>query len=279
VSVVHGSHGGQDVIEELQLAHFSVKEYLLNYQVQGFLHAEASIVITQTCLAYLSSLEEGDIAIIKSQFPLAEYAAKVWMDHTGPAEVSKDIVAAAVSFLENDALFRLWSRLYQPDMPWLVEPGTTDASCLYFACLAGLTETVRVLLSTNRNINAQGGRYGNALQAASYNGHEEVVRLLLDEGADVNAQGGIYGGALQAASLQGHKEIVRLLLDEGADVNAQGGHYGYALQAASARGHEEIASLLWNASRSCWKYVIFGHHSLHCCHGHTTTISRFPFGA
>ncbi|KAF6525887.1 hypothetical protein HZS61_011682 [Fusarium oxysporum f. sp. conglutinans] len=244
VSIVQGSHGSQDAVEELQLAHFSVKEYLLNYQVQGFLHAEASIVIAQTCLTYLTSLENCGVAMIKSQFPFAKYAAKIWMDHTGPAEVSKDVVAAAVSFLENDVSFWLWTRLHQPDRPWLEEPSRTDASCLYFACLAGLKETVRVLLSTDKNVNATGGSYGNALQAASLNGHKEIVRLLLDEGADVNAQGGEYGNALQAALVGGHEEIVRLFLDKKADVNAQGGYFGNALQAASDGGHEEVVRML-----------------------------------
>ncbi|RKK95801.1 hypothetical protein BFJ71_g8267 [Fusarium oxysporum] len=244
VSIVHGSHGGQDAVEEVQLAHFSVKEYLLNYQVQGFLHAEASIVITQTCLAYLSSLEEDGIVKIKSQFPLARHAAEIWMYHTGLAEVSRDIVAAAIGFLENNALFRLWTRLYQPDRPWATEPGTTQAPCLYFACLAGLTETVKVLLSNNWNVNAEGGEYRNALQAASVGGHVVIVRLLLNKEADVNAQGGEYGNALHAASLKGHAVIVRLLLNKGANVNVQGGSYGNALQAASARGHAEIVQLL-----------------------------------
>jgi ankyrin repeat protein len=44
------------------------------------------------------------------------------------------------------------------------------------------------------------------------------VKLLLDKGADVNAQGGFYGNALQAASCRGHKQVVKLLLDKGADV-------------------------------------------------------------
>ncbi|EXK76210.1 hypothetical protein FOQG_19040 [Fusarium oxysporum f. sp. raphani 54005] len=244
VSIVHGPHSGQGAVEEVQLAHFSVKEYLLNYQVQGFLHAEASIAITQTCLAYLNSLGQDDVAMIKSQFPLAKYAAEIWMDHAGPAEVSKDVVAAAVSFLENDVLFRLWTRLYQPDKPWLVEPETTQASCLYFASFAALTKTVRVLLLNNRNVDEQGGYYGNALEVASLNGDEEIVRRLLDEEADVNAQGGSYGSALRAASDGGHVGIVRLLLDEEADVNAQGGHYGNALQAASDGGHVGIVRML-----------------------------------
>ena len=64
----------------------------------------------------------------------------------------------------------------------------------------------------------------------------KLLKLLLEKGADVNAQGGEYGNALQAASYKGHSEIVKLLLEKGADVNAQGGEYGNALQAASYKG-------------------------------------------
>jgi ankyrin repeat protein len=60
----------------------------------------------------------------------------------------------------------------------------------------------------------------------------------------VNAKGGFYGKALQAASFGGHQEIVVLLLNKGANMNAQGGYYGNALQAASSEGHQEIAALL-----------------------------------
>jgi ankyrin repeat protein len=66
------------------------------------------------------------------------------------------------------------------------------------------------------------------------------VTLLLEKGADVNAQGGHYGNALQAAANGGHDSVVTLLLEKGADVNAQGGHYGNALQAASM----EVMTLL-----------------------------------
>jgi hypothetical protein len=38
-------------------------------------------------------------------------------------------------------------------------------------------------------------------------------RLLLDNKADVNAQGGYYGNALQAASIRGHEKVVQILLD------------------------------------------------------------------
>jgi ankyrin repeat protein len=43
-----------------------------------------------------------------------------------------------------------------------------------------------------------------------------VVQLLLEKGADVNAQGGPFGNALHAASVQGHRAVVQLLLENGA---------------------------------------------------------------
>jgi ankyrin repeat protein len=41
---------------------------------------------------------------------------------------------------------------------------------------------VKMQLEAGADVNAQGGRYGNALYAASYNGHEAVVKLLRDKG-------------------------------------------------------------------------------------------------
>jgi ankyrin repeat protein len=71
-----------------------------------------------------------------------------------------------------------------------------------------------------------------------------VVELLLKYGADVNAQGGQYSNALQAASLGGFNAVVELLLKYGADVNAQSGQYGNALQAASSGRNEAVVELL-----------------------------------
>lgn len=64
------------------------------------------------------------------------------------------------------------------------------------------------------NINLADSSGVTALMWASELGHLEVVKLLLlGQGADMNAQGGEYGNALQAASYGGHVEVVKLLLD------------------------------------------------------------------
>ncbi len=48
-------------------------------------------------------------------------------------------------------------------------------------------------------------------------GHEEVVEMLLDGGPEVNAQGAKFDNALQAASKRGHEKVVQMLLDAGAE--------------------------------------------------------------
>jgi ankyrin repeat protein len=67
-----------------------------------------------------------------------------------------------------------------------------------------------------------------------------VVKLLLELGADVNVQGGKYGNALNATSLNGDLEVMSWLLDKGANVNPQSSSNRTALQAASWAGHWEL---------------------------------------
>ncbi|KIK02691.1 hypothetical protein K443DRAFT_5965 [Laccaria amethystina LaAM-08-1] len=62
-----------------------------------------------------------------------------------------------------------------------------------------------------------------------YEGNEAIAKLLIEKGADVNAQGGDYGNALQAATYWGNEAIAKLLIENRADVNLHGGDYENAL--------------------------------------------------
>jgi hypothetical protein len=202
VTVVHTSE------KELHLAHFSVKEYLL--EEHHFKIMTASIAITRTCLTYLTDIN-GSPGEIKREFPMARFAAEIWAGHAALAQDSEDVVRVTVRFLENEETFQRWARLYQADKSWDADPGPPQGSRLYYICFGGLIAPARDFIGKGAYVNTQGGRYGNALQAASECGHQETVKLLLDNGADVNAQGGRCGNAWYAASLGGYYEIVRLL--------------------------------------------------------------------
>ncbi|KAH6637880.1 ankyrin repeat domain-containing protein [Boeremia exigua] len=186
-------------------------------------------------------------------------------------ENATDIDAQSRSY--SDALFLASAEGHNEVVKLLLEKGAKagdydgySGDALQVALAGGHQETVILLLEkgANVNVNAQGGYYGNALQAASkyyknkkcghYGNalqaalaglHKETFILLLEKGADINAQGGYYGNALQAAiACLGSKKFVEFLLEKGADINAQGGEYGNALQAASYCGKEEIVVLL-----------------------------------
>jgi ankyrin repeat protein len=115
-----------------------------------------------------------------------------------------------------------WLRFFSPGQPfeppknlqrgWIPPP-------LYTAALAGLTEICRLLLQSGADINEQGGRFGNALQASIFSGNTETVALLLENGADINRISGPYLTAMQAAVASSNVMVLDMLLDHGADIN------------------------------------------------------------
>ncbi|KAI9779285.1 MAG: hypothetical protein M1816_003625 [Peltula sp. TS41687] len=247
--------------KQLRFAHFSVKEYIISERLRN---GEASKFwvsdiashsnIGNFCLSYLLMFDELNSLSSKTpiEFPLLEYSAKTWYKHvkvTEENDLENTTTMSLISkFLSSENFsFANWLRMYEPDRPFdnRAERDVREfAAPLYYVSYVGLAGIAKMILEKNVNVNAQGGRYGNALQAASYRGDEAIVRLLVEKGADVNAQGGEYGNALQAASFCGDEATVRLLLEKGADVNARGGRYGNALQAASFRRDEATVALL-----------------------------------
>ena len=159
-------------------------------------------------------------------------------------------------FLDKANAFATWVKLFDIDRPWdkkidLERREDDIASPIYYASLLGLQDVLRAILAdaarTGRLlciVNATGGYYGCALQAAAVREHKAVVQILLDQGTDVDAQGGWYGSSLRAAAWRGNTSIIQLLLDRGADINLVAGPHGTALQAASERAHEAIVELL-----------------------------------
>ncbi|KAJ4300817.1 hypothetical protein N0V90_002905 [Kalmusia sp. IMI 367209] len=242
------------------LAHYSVQEYLVSNRIKqgsakqySMQEVECQNAITRGSLKYLTQFQQPLSTEILEASALARYAAEFWSDHlrkTGDEIEGVSRLAMDLLSIENPA-YLTWIQLYDPDRPYRQPEVEIDlesvAAPLYFTALLGLSMITKMLLNQGAEVNAQGGDYGNALQAASAEGHEQIVKILLDSKAEVNAPGGYYGNALQAASASGNEHIVKILLNSKAEVNAQGGLYGNALVAASYGGHEQIVKMLLNS--------------------------------
>ena len=229
-SLVTITSGGKE--ETIRFAHPSVQRYLDSKRLQAigppastfeFSEIDAHSFIAECSLQYLLSFDRRD-SLSKADldaFPLLEYAADFWIAHVKYLESESNIspstvtLAGAVLNPAKTAGFLNWIRFQDPDgyrrRRFNLQLEQIQESTLYLAAREGLQKVSEELLEMGADVNAQGGHYGNALQAASYNGHDQIVQRLLDKGADVNAQGGLYGNALQAASDNGHDQIVQRL--------------------------------------------------------------------
>ncbi|KAL8856574.1 MAG: hypothetical protein Q9178_006803 [Gyalolechia marmorata] len=120
-------------------------------------------------------------------------------------------------------------------------------SALIAAIVNSMHQAVKLLLERGADPSLKAGlKYHYAIIAAArlFENADEV-QLLIDAGADVNAQGGTWHTALQAAAVDGNDTTMRVLLDAGADINALGGIYGSALSAAYREGYYFCTGLLW----------------------------------
>ncbi|KAF4634189.1 hypothetical protein G7Y89_g3916 [Cudoniella acicularis] len=151
----------------VQFAHFSVKEYLVSARVASgprskyYIDSRASeLEIIQVCFAYLLEL----LAI--------------------PPRETKSISDGRAA---DEVIFCIFATFHM-------------GNPLYAAAVNGRRQFVEKLLAESADVNYPTGAYRHSLQAACFVDQTAIVRLLLDVGAEVNAEGGHFGDALQAAA-------------------------------------------------------------------------------
>jgi ankyrin repeat protein len=199
--------------------------------------------LASCCMAYIMQQDLESLTIdmslgvdatkVKESYPLLEYASMNLLTHAENAQADGITQVSLLQQLEDHRGYEILRKLHDIWTPDVYK--FKETRLLYALSLYGCDSLVRALLhDRGADVNAQGGFYDTALQAAAAFGSTTIVTLLLDCGADVNAQGGHYNTALQAAAAVGSTAIVTLLLDRGADINADGGYYNTALQAAAA---------------------------------------------
>ncbi|KAJ7266745.1 ankyrin repeat domain-containing protein [Mycena rebaudengoi] len=238
-------HELDGLVQEHALLHYSFRYCLVHSAGQPELILQDMIL---TFLACASRWPNNLWLLIKNK----QYTPSSWDIYYNDMLPSTDLLVAVLFNLQETAKYLLThdTSISDQHKGW----------SLIGAARTSSFGTIQLLISQGANMNAQGGYYGNALQAASVKGHEAVVQLLLNRGADVRAQGGHYWTALQAASVNGHEAVVQLLLHKGASVNAQGydGSYGNALHLASWDGHEAVVQLLLDKGADV--NALGGHH-------------------
>lgn len=289
VSVIPSTRGIVDTkeekfpIQELRLAHYSVKEYLISNRVNGALAPMYSIderlahdAMAGFCLRYLLQFDQDDLGrgLPGSQYGLLEnalfapYATRCWGRHFRAAapDMSSSSHRNALALTKDQRIIRNALKLQKKwwefdnnlDLWGLLKTDTINP--LYYASLHGLTSVMSTLLGLGEDVHSLGPR-GTALAAACSSGHADAVRLLLQAGANIELDTSTMPGwrgkgrtPLDYAVSGKHVSVVELLLAEGADVNHPGPSSQAAIIQAVYNKDITIARLLISAGADVNKF-------------------------
>jgi hypothetical protein len=238
----------------VELAHYSVKEYLVSDRISAGRAARYSMrdnvchdTITASCLSYLLQFQEPQLRSDTLQsYHLAFYSATFWPRHAKKAsERTKETNEAIMRITcKKGPAYLKWIPLYDHRFYELSKKNIGEIrEQLYHATLFGLRDVLELLLDRGDAHNNSTCN-GHALYAASWGSHKEVVKLLLDRDTAGLITVKHYRDALRIASRRGQEEVVKLLLDKGATVPAIAVHYTAALEEALIYGQEAIVKLL-----------------------------------
>ena len=244
----------------VQFSHLSVKEFLLSNRLAAnaslsiyhFLPQPAHSLFAKICLGVLLQLDKRlDKHSIKN-FPLAEYAARHWVEHARFGDVSYVNREMESLFDPSKPHFAAWVWIHDLDSSRKSSmvrshPTTPGASPLHYAALCGLLGLVERLATLRpKEVEALDEKSQTPLHAALHEGHTEIAQFLLLHGADKNAQDDEDWTPLHIALQKGNLGIVRLLLQEGALVNTQtkGNHRTPLVLALYNENLQVIRSLL-----------------------------------
>jgi uncharacterized protein len=144
------------------------------------------------------------------------------------------------------------------------------APVILIAARHGSLKTLRFLISSGANLNAQAATGETALMMASYfagedggrsDRHEQAVRLLVESGASLENAPYQYT-PLGYAAYRGHERIVRYLIERGArvDGDARDGtaYVNTPLMMASIQGHTDTALWLLRAGADARVRIYLG---------------------
>ena len=263
----------------VQFSHFSVKEFLTSDRLAcpsgdvsryHILLSPAHTILAQACLGVLLRLDDHTTNDNASGIPLADYAARNWVDHAQFEGVSSHIQDVMEYFFDEDRPhWAAWRRVCDiDDRQWIAffpYPTTLIPTPLYYAVLCGFYDLAEHLVIENpEHVNAKGGQMVTPLVAALSRGHFRVSDLLHEHGADLHSHVALGGlTPLHGASCNGLVDVMRWLFDHGANVNAGSDHAFNPLHLLLVLGRPEICRMLLEHNADINARDTFGKVPLH----------------
>jgi hypothetical protein len=213
-------------------ANYSMREYLLPdtiwegaakyYSMMDFKRHNA---IAKYCLKFLLQFQEPKLFPQDTkEFELVRYSAQFWTSHiqqTGESTEKTNHLALELLSADNPA-YLVWIRSCEPDHPERAEPNLQLfidrlPDLIYYAAHMELETVKKLLIQVGANVNAKGGKYGNAVQASAAKGRGRLAKLLPEAAADVNALSN-EGSALSTVTIHRDKSMVDTPLAAGANI-------------------------------------------------------------
>ena len=121
--------------EEIRLAHFSVKEYLVSERIHDQTPTFSTSVISgnlfimESCIQYVFQYHKSQSKSFPpsdlKEFPLLEYSCGHWYLHGRevPLECQKQLEPLVFRFFLSEALLLTWVQVYHPDHLWIAMDG------------------------------------------------------------------------------------------------------------------------------------------------------------
>src|SRR6266850_2211411 len=240
----------------IQFSHISMKEFLTSNrlaeaddEVLRRYHISmtpAHTLVAQACLGILLHLDETITRDRLDIYPLAEYAARHWFEHTRFENVSEFTEDGMEQLFDpRKPHFSIWIWICDPRYPLsdserAERPSPPEGTSLHYAAVCGLQGIAKSLVVEHGEVDSWNDL--TPLHVASSHGYLEVVRTLVEQGADMTAQDNRKKTPLHAASGEGRVDVARFLVEHGADATALDMQGWIPLHWASLGGHVEVAS-------------------------------------
>lgn len=236
----------------LQLAHYTVQEYLLKHSQVLFSEPDPDpeCYILKICLKLLVSpaFKTGFCPTKKEfeerldSFPLYDYAARTWGAHALCTSAMDDLVLELLQDgpkLEAMAQCLMAYRRYGQDVPRLM-------AGLHVAALFGLETGVNALLGAGCDPNVSNSYGRSPLSFAAEHGHEAIVQTLLHHGAELDSRDKNGKTPFSYACHGGFQTTAEILMGHGAGANMQlRDDFGRSpISYAAQHGHKAIVELL-----------------------------------